>query len=136
MTKWIIGALLLAATVVLADRFDENEWKGDMHLRADGVMDYNPLVISTVVNSTTLARVSGCPKTIIKKMAVGNTVDTLVFSNCPQGSTFWLGAGMDSLDGASSLADVITVEVNGDSLFVKRQAATGALRGYVLMRLY
>lgn len=136
MTKWIIGALLLVATISFADRFGESSFNPDLELRADGVIDYNALVISTVVNSITLARVSGCPKTIIKKMNVGGTVDTLVFTSCPQTNSFWLVSGMDTLDGSGALSDVLTLEKNGDSLFVKRQAAAGNLGAYVLMRVY
>ena len=136
MTKWIIGALLLVATISFADKFGESPFKQELQLRADGVIDYNTLVISSVVNTTTLARVSGCPKTIVKKFNNGGTIDTIVFTSCPQTNAFWIGSGMDTLDGSGSLSDVVTLEKNGDTLFVKRQSAAGCLGAYVWMRVY
>lgn len=133
MAKWILFVLLAIGTIGLASEW-ESDFKKNLKVNQDGLMDYNHLQLSMAVNSTSLSTIYGCPKIITKKFHNGGTVDTLVFVNCPQTNALWVVSGSDSLDGSISLADVCLAECNGDTLFIKRQAATGALRGYTAIR--
>ena len=136
MGKWIALVVLLAATVAISHDWQEGSVKRDLKLRSDGVIDYNEYIGSQVVNSATMTKLIGCQNKIVKKFANNSTVDTVVFSGCPQANAFWMVVAMDSLDGSVTLADVATAETNGDTLFIKRQAVTGALRGYCAVRVH
>lgn len=136
MGKWIALVVLLAVTVAISHDWQKGSVKRDLKLRSDGVVDYNEYIGSQVVNSVTMTKLIGCQNKIVKKFANGLGVDTVVFSGCPQANAFWLVAAMDSLDGTASVSDVLTAETNGDTLFIKRQAAGGALRGYCAFRVH
>ena len=136
MAKWIGFIVLLAVTVAISSDWQNGNVKRNVQVRSDGVIDYQEYIGSQSVNAVTLVKLIGCHNKIVKKFANGLSVDTVVFSGCPQTNAFWLVAPMDSLDGSASVSDVLTTETNGDTLFIKRQAQGGALRGYCAIRVH
>lgn len=136
MAKWIGLIVLLAVTVAISSDWQSGNLKNNVQTRADGVLEYNEYIGSIVVNSTSLVRINGCANKIVKKFANGLLIDTLVFTSCPQTNAFWIVSAMDSLDGGVTIGDMAVSETNGDTLFIKRQAITGALRGYCAIRIH
>lgn len=136
MAKWIAFVVLLAVTVAICGDWQNGNLKNNVQTRADGVLEYNEYIGSLVANSTSLVRINGCANKVVKKFANGLTIDTLIFTSCPQTNAFWIVSAMDTLDSGVQIGDVVTSETNGDTLFIKRQALTGALRAYCAIRVH